>query len=41
MAQSQQDLNPDTYQALSHAYDQMVRAIKQEELGWGLYLCQK
>ena len=41
MAQSQQDLNLDTYQALSNAYDQMVRAIRQEELGWGLYLCQK
>ena len=41
MARSQQELNPDTYQVLSNAYDQMVQAIEREELGWGMYLCQK
>ena len=41
MARERLDLNPDTFQALGHAYDQMVRAVEQEELGWGMYLCQK
>ena len=29
------------YRELSYAYEQMVRAVDNEELGWGLYLCQK
>jgi ubiquinone/menaquinone biosynthesis C-methylase UbiE len=29
------------YGALCQAYEQMVRAIENRELGWGLYLCQK
>lgn len=29
------------YQALSAAYEQMVLAMDNDELGWGLYLCQK
>ena len=33
--------NPAKYQALSFAYDQMVRAVENGELGWGLYLCRK
>ena len=41
MALSQKALNPDTFEALSHAYDQMVNAIEREELGWGMFLCQK
>ncbi len=41
MALSQKALNPDTFEALSHAHDQMVNAIEREELGWGMFLCQK
>ena len=41
MALSQKALNPDTFEALSHAYEQMVNAIEREELGWGMFLCQK
>ena len=29
------------YRELSHAYEQMVRAVEKGDLGWGLYLCQK
>ena len=31
----------DQYRDLSFAYQQMVRAVDQGELGWGLYLCSK
>ena len=34
--------NPDEkYQSLCYAYGQMVRAVENGELGWGLYLCRK
>ena len=29
------------YRELSYAYDQMVQAVDDGELGWGLYLCRK
>lgn len=29
------------YRELTYAYDQMVQAVDNGELGWGLYLCQK
>ena len=29
------------YEALCYAYQQMVRAVEDGELGWGLYVCQK
>jgi len=29
------------YRELCNAYHQMVQAVDNEELGWGLYLCQK
>ncbi len=31
----------DTYQFLSTAYEQMVRAVEDQDLGWGMYVCQK
>ena len=31
----------DKFAHLSFAYQQMIRAIDQQELGWGMYLCQK
>ncbi|PKB79330.1 MAG: hypothetical protein BZY88_13915 [SAR202 cluster bacterium Io17-Chloro-G9] len=31
----------DNFQHLSYAYRQMVQAVDNGELGWGLYLCQK
>ena len=33
--------NDEKYQSLSFAYEQMVQAVENGELGWGLYLCQK
>ena len=41
MAMSQREKNPHVYEGLSRAYDQMVRAVQQHELGWGMYICQK
>ena len=41
MAEGQQERDPDTFSALSFAYDRMVEAIQQGELGWGLYICRK
>jgi len=29
------------YRDLSQAYDQMVKAVGNGELGWGHYLCRK
>lgn len=31
----------DTFEALGSAYDQMVEAVDNDELGWGMYLCRK
>ena len=33
--------DPKKYKALSYAYGQMVKAVENRELGWGLYLCRK
>ncbi len=41
MALARRDLNPEVFEALSYAYRQMVAAVEQGELGWGMYLCQK
>ncbi len=41
MAEGQQERDPDTFTALSFAYDRMVEAIGQGELGWGMYVCRK
>ena len=35
------DEHAEKYRALSFAYEQMVQAVENYELGWGLYLCQK
>ncbi len=41
LAQNQGSKLDGKYQSLSLAYDQMVEAVDQGELGWGLYLCRK
>ena len=41
MAISQRDKDPQVYGGLSHAYDQMVLAVERQELGWGMFICQK
>ena len=41
MAQGQQEHDPDTFSTLSFAFDRMVEAIQQGELGWGMYVCRK
>jgi ubiquinone/menaquinone biosynthesis C-methylase UbiE len=33
--------DPDTYQSLSLAYEQMVGAVQRGELGWAMYICEK
>ena len=38
-AKSEQDT--DKFQALGSAYDHMVQAVDNRELGWGMYLCRK
>ena len=41
MAMAQRDKDPQVYDGLSRAYDQMVLAVERQELGWGMYICQK
>ena len=41
MALEKKESDSETFQALSYAYDQMVQAVIDGELGWGLYLCRK
>ena len=41
MAMSQREKDPQLYESLSRAYDQMVLAVERQELGWGMYICQK
>ena len=31
----------ETYQKLSYAYEQTVKAVENDELGWGMYVCRK
>ena len=33
--------NAEKYRALAKAYGQTVQAVEKDELGWGLYVCQK
>lgn len=41
MAEAKGGEHDGKYRELSYAYGQMVRAVDDGELGWGLYLCQK
>ena len=41
VAQAHGQEHGEQYLKLSHSYSQMVRAIENNELGWGLYLCRK
>ena len=41
MALDRSENQDDKFAHLSFAYQQMIRAIDQQELGWGMYLCQK
>ena len=41
MAMAQREKDPEVYEGLSRAYDQMVLAVERQELGWGMYICQK
>jgi ubiquinone/menaquinone biosynthesis C-methylase UbiE len=41
MAQQKSADKDDKFQTLANAYDQMVTAIDNSELGWALYVCQK
>ncbi|MDA0735421.1 MAG: methyltransferase domain-containing protein [Chloroflexi bacterium] len=41
MALARSEGEGDQFQQLTFAYQQMVRAIENQELGWGMYLCRK
>ncbi len=41
MAQQKSANEDDKFQTLSHAYDQMVTAVENNELGWAMFVCQK
>jgi ubiquinone/menaquinone biosynthesis C-methylase UbiE len=41
MAQQKSANEDDKFQTLSDAYDQMVKAVDNSELGWAMYVCQK
>lgn len=41
MTKAKGDEHHGKYRELSQAYDQMVKAVDNGELGWGLYLCRK
>ena len=41
MTRAKGDEHHGKYRELSYAYDQMVQAVDNGELGWGLYLCRK
>ena len=41
MAMAQREKDPQVYEGLSRAYDQMVLAVERHELGWGMYICRK
>lgn len=41
ITQEKGDEHHGKYRELSYAYNQMVQAVDNGELGWGLYLCQK
>ena len=41
MAQQKSANEDDKFQTLCHAYDQMVTAVDDSELGWAMFVCQK
>ena len=41
MTRAKCDEHQGKYREISQAYDQMVKAVDNGELGWGLYLCRK
>ena len=41
MALSRSERKNDKFENLSYAYQRMVQAIDDQELGWGMYLCRK
>jgi ubiquinone/menaquinone biosynthesis C-methylase UbiE len=41
MARDRSEGEDDKFRQLCFAYQQMVAAIEQQELGWGMYLCRK
>ena len=41
MAAAHREENPEVYGGLANAYSQMVKAVEQQELGWGLYVCRR
>ena len=41
MAGEIKDNNEEHFQALSHAYTQMVKCIEEQEVGWAMYVCRK
>ena len=41
MALARSEAKDDKFEQLSYSYQRMVQAIDNQELGWGMYLCQK
>jgi len=41
MALARSEGKDDKFEQLSYSYQRMVQAIDNQELGWGIYLCQK
>jgi ubiquinone/menaquinone biosynthesis C-methylase UbiE len=41
MALDRSEGEADKFRQLSFAYQQMVKAVEQQELGWAMYLCRK
>lgn len=41
IAKSKNQQAGDPFEALGSAYDQMVEAVDNDELGWGMYVCRK
>ena len=41
ITQNHPEGNQGNFQALGQAYTQMVNAVDEGELGWGLYVCRK
>ena len=40
MTQEKAGEDSEKFHKLSHAYGQMVQAVENGELGWGMYVCQ-
>ena len=41
MTRAKCDEHRGKYRELSQAYDQLVKAVDNLEVGWGLFVCQK